>query len=272
MRDQLKIRAEHLARVRAFFSERDVLEVDTNLLRKCPAIDATIDPIKTSHGYLVTSPEYAMKTLLSEGAGDIYQLSHVFRAEENGPWHSNEFSMIEYYRLGMSFSAFIDEVAELIQLFTGPLPVRRLTYHEALDLYPGPAVPPDPSWDADTALNYRFAHIEEYLGQGELTVITDYPASQAALARVEKTAQRFEFYYRSIELCNGYDEVTQASEVRSRLLAQNALRNEPLPVDEDFLNALDLPPCCGVALGFDRLLALHQNSQTIHMQKSLALA
>ena len=82
MRDQLKIRAELLARVRAFFSERDVLEVDTNLLRKCPAIDATIDPIKTSHGYLVTSPEYAMKTLLSEGAGDIYQLSHVFRADE----------------------------------------------------------------------------------------------------------------------------------------------------------------------------------------------
>lgn len=269
MRDQLQIRAELLAQVRMFFAERDVLEVDTNLLRKCPAIDATIDPIKTTHGYLVTSPEYAMKTLLSNGSGDIYQLSHVFRAEESGPWHSNEFTMIEYYRLGMSLDAFIDEVAKLIQLFTGPQPVRKLTYHEALRLYPEPTTAPDPSWDADTALNYRFAHIEEHLGQGELTVITDYPASQAALARVEKTAKRFEVYYRSIELCNGYDELTDASELRSRLLKQNALRNAPLPVDEGFLNALDLPLCCGVALGFDRLLALHQNLSTIHMQKSL---
>lgn len=270
MRNQLQTRAKLLAQVRTFFSERDVLEVDTDLMRKCPAIDATIDPIKTSHGYLVTSPEYAMKMLLSNGSGDIYQLSHVFRAEESGPWHSNEFTMIEYYRLGMSLDAFIDEVANLVQLFTGPQPVRRLTYHEALELYPEPTTAPDPSWDANTALNYRFAHIEEHLGQGELTVITDYPASQAALARVEKTAKRFEIYYKSIELCNGYDELTEPEELRSRLLGQNALRDKPLPVDEDFLNALDLPPCCGVALGFDRLIALNQNLSTIHTQKNLA--
>ncbi len=254
-----------LAQVRTFFAARDILEVDTNLMRDYPAIDATIDPIKTSHGYLVTSPEYAMKTLLSQNSGDIYQLSHVFRAEEHGPWHANEFTMIEYYRLNMSLLDFISEVAELVQLFTGPQPIRTLTYNEALSSYPPPETPPDPSWDNDTALNYRFAHIEPHLGQGELTVITDYPSSQAALARTANgTAKRFEIYYQSVELCNGYDELTDAQALRSRLLAQNAQRSEPLPVDEPFLQALDLPPCCGVALGFDRLLALHQNTSTIH--------
>ena len=203
-----------------------------------------------------------MKTLISQGSGDIYQLSHVFRANEQGPWHSCEFTMIEYYRIGMKYRDFMHEVADLVELFTGTLPRRILTYDEALNLIPTPD--PDPSWDNDTALNFRFTHIEPHLGQDELTIITDYPLTQAALAKTTTTAQRFEIYYRGVELCNGYDELTDPAIYKERLIQQNTLRSEPLPLDNSFLDSLNMPPCCGVALGFDRLLALHTHSSTIH--------
>lgn len=253
-----------LAQTRQFFADRNILEVDTNLLTDHPAIDCHITPISTPHGHLITSPELAMKNLLSQGIGDIYQISHVFRAFEQGTWHHPEFTMIEYYRLDIPFRSFIDETAMLIQLFLGPLPIQTSTYKEIflahlnLDPFTAPLptlqkLAPIAASPRDTYLDYLLSHhIEPHLGLNNLTVITDYPPSQAALAKTENgTAQRFEIYHQGRELCNGYNELTDPDEYKKR----------NLPHSDKCQSILSkLPPCCGVAIGFDRLLALRNKT------------
>lgn len=283
----LAFRASSLSMVRTFFAERSVMEVDTNVLSPYAPIDLHIDVMKveTGHGkigYLHTSPEYAMKKLLSQGSGDIYQLGHVFRAGEEGLLHSPEFTMLEWYRVGMDFVPFIDETLDLIRLFFGPLKKEIISYREALLRFAGVDLdgslekaheiePSSENWDRDTKLDLLFTHlVEPKLGQGALTVITDYPSSQAALAKkamVEghEVAKRFEVYFEGVELANGYDELTDAKEQRARLIEENDNRievgKESLPIDEEFLAALEsgIPECCGVAVGFDRLVILASN-------------
>ena len=274
-----------LAATRHFFAQRDVLEADTNILSETAPVDAYIDVMrvemgKNKIGYLHTSPEYGLKKLLANGSGDIYQLGHVFRANEEGPIHMPEFTMLEWYRIGMSYETFIEETLDLIRLFLGNLPSEILTYREAIqkhahcdyvhdnlspyiDSYSESAQ----KWDRDTQLTLLFSHlVEPHLGDGKLTVITDYPATQAALAKTAivdgiQVAKRFEVYYRGIELANGFDELTNGSEQRVRFEAENAKRlsmgKDLLPIDEEFIEALNqLPECCGVAVGFDRLMLL----------------
>jgi lysyl-tRNA synthetase class 2 len=273
-----------LAAARRFFAEKDVLEVDCPALGLGASIDAHIDVMNVNlgngkTGYLHTSPEYEMKRLLAAGSGDIYQLSHVFRAGEQGRLHHPEFTMVEWYRCGMTFSDFIKETLDFCRLFLGPLPATHICYREALQKYAGidylHATPADlaaltqhPEWDKDTSLEYITSfHVEPHLGKDQLCVLTDYPASQAALAQTkwkgeEHVAERFEIYYRSIELANGYHELTDAKEQRQRFEESNQEREnlgkESLPLDEPFLQAMEhgLPECCGVAVGFDRLLML----------------
>ncbi len=280
----LKKRAEMLAKVRAFFAKRHVLEVDTPALSHASSIDAHIDPMFVHpNGYLHTSPEYGMKRLLAEGSGDIYQLSHVFRCEEIGRLHNPEFMLLEWYRVSMPLTVFIEETLELCGLFCPSLPYSVLSYEAAfkrhLDLdirnitvesltgqYDIP-----PSDDLDTLLNYLWGiYVEPELGQGEFTVITPYPASQAALSQVVgEHAMRFEIYHLGIELANGYQELTDAKIQEERLINENKKRvllgKEPLPIDMHFVNALKsgLPPCCGVAVGFDRLLMLHLKASSL---------
>lgn len=271
-----------LALVRTFFSDRNVLEADTNILRPCAPVDAHIDIMKVEMGggkvgYLHSSPEYELKKLLALGSGDIYQLGHVFRAEEEGPWHSPEFTMLEWYRVGMSYEDFIEETLALFRLFLGPIPAQILTYREAfqqignidylgeLSSYALEFADGADQWDRDTQLNLLFSHVVEPKLQ-ELTVIMDFPASQAALAKttlVDGTlvARRFEVYYRGIELANGFEELTDSKEQKLRLVKENekrqALGKQPLPIDEEFVACVDsLPDCCGVAVGFDRLVKL----------------
>ncbi|HUD02211.1 MAG TPA: amino acid--tRNA ligase-related protein, partial [Rhabdochlamydiaceae bacterium] len=131
-----------LAKVRAFFAEREILEVDTPILSHAAPVATHIDVMSVNlqngkKGYLHTSAEYAMKRLLSEGSGDIYQLSHVFRYEEAGRLHNPEFTMIEWYRIGVSFQFLIDETLELIRLFVGDLPVQAHTYSGAFKKFAG---------------------------------------------------------------------------------------------------------------------------------------
>lgn len=285
-----------LARTRVFFSEKNVLEVDTPLLNKAAPIDTHIDVMQvqvapSQVGYLHTSPEYALKRLLSEGSGDIYQLSHVFRAGEIGPLHSPEFTMIEWYRTHLSYQAFIEEALQLIRLFLGSLPSETLTYHDALQKYAGVNSTSTSNeqlyasarrhnihissgaatWDRDILLTLLFSFlVEPHLGNNCLTVICDYPSSQAGLAKTEEEiAYRFEIYARGIELANGYDELLDAQEQRKRLHAANkqriSLGKDPLPIDEEFLAALErgLPNCCGVAVGFDRLMLLRHNASCL---------
>lgn len=292
-REIVQRRSLMLRRARRFFSERGVLEVDCPLLSTRAAVDAHIDLIsalyqKETPCFLHSSPEYGMKRLLVEGVGDIYQLSHVFRDGEWSRKHNPEFMMAEWYRLGVSLEAMINETADFIRLFLGPLPSRTVTYRDLFLDFTGldyvkateeslfayvqqkgiPTYQGIVEEGKDALLNLILAvEIEPKLGIGELLVLAYYPASQAALAKKERrgdeeVAKRFEIYYKGVELANGYHELGDAHEQRERLLEANNSRQKlgkrPLPIDERFLQALEkgLPDCCGVAVGFDRLMML----------------
>jgi len=294
----LAVRSLMMSKVRSFFAQKGVIEVDTPILSPAAPIDAHIDVMEVnmghgSVGYLHTSPEYGLKKLLAAGSGDIYQLSHVFRQNEEGPLHRPEFMMLEWYRVGMDYSHFIEETLDLIRLFVGPKSAQILTYRGAfqealgIDIFQENdfamvaknhqiEVSSDAkNWDKDTWLTLLFSHlIEPHLGQDSLCVITEYPASQAALAKTalvdeSLVARRFEVYFKGIELANGFDELTDAKEQRQRFEEENAHRlrlgKKALPIDESFLAALEsgLPDCCGVAVGFDRLMMLHLNEEKI---------
>lgn len=272
MSREFKARARALARTRAFFDERRIYEVDTPSLSPLPALDAYIDPIGAEGGYLHTSPEYEMKKMIADGSGDIYYLGHVFRKEEIGRLHNSEFTMIEYYRVGKSLDFLIDESIELISTFLGSHPITQMSYEEALSLY---GAPHDTEELAQTSLSPQelthltwATHVEPKL-EG-LTVITPFPASEAALSKVvDGQAMRFEIYYEGIELANGYDELNCSEEQKKRFIEANMNREGQnkgsLPIDETFLAALDqLPPCVGVAIGFDRLLQIELGAPSIH--------
>lgn len=275
-----------LAQARAFFAKRGVLEVDTGALVKCPPNDSHIDVIGTDqdNSYLHTSPEYAMKRLLAEGLGDCYFLGHVFRKGELGSLHNPEFTMVEWYRVGISFGAMIQETCGFLSLFFGPKPIRLLSYREAFERYVGIDYSRAPlselqrlthsTWPRDTCIYYLMTHqIEPRLGRGELTALTNFPPDQAALACVvekngEPVAERCEIYHEGIELTNGFHELADADELRCRFAEKNRARlaegKEPYALDEKFLAALQtLPDCCGMALGFDRALMLRHKLQSI---------
>jgi lysyl-tRNA synthetase class 2 len=290
---RLQDRALFLQKARSFFYDRGILEVDTPILSKTAPIDEHIDIMKVipndgETGYLHSSPEYAMKRLLCEGIQDIFQLGHVFRQGEHGALHNPEFTMVEWYRIGMDFLPFIEETIEFIRLFLGPLGCDFLTYREAFfratQIDPMKATVEDllevvVAHGFDLSVNIEkekdiLLHllmgfvVEPHLGKDKLTVVMDYPASQAALAAVEEkqgeyVAKRFEVYYQGIELGNGYLELTDADQQEQRLRQANEKRmekgRESLPLDCHFIAALQkgMPPCCGVAVGFDRLLQLH---------------
>ncbi len=295
----LRDRAVMLAQARAFFEARGVCEVDCPLLSASASVDAHIDLIPAQpqgeRRYLHSSPEYGMKRLLTEGFGDIYQLSHVFRDEEYGVKHNPEFTMAEWYRSGFAFTEMIQETIDFIRLFFGPLSSEIISYREAfqrfaaidyvkassddllhyirnegIETYPGVE-----HEGKDALLNLILAcKIEPKLGAEALCVLAYYPSTQSALARTcwrgdEKASERFEVYYKGVELANGYHELADSIEQRQRLEEANQARKSMgkcvLPIDENFLKALTagLPDCCGVAVGFDRLMMLRHDQKDI---------
>jgi lysyl-tRNA synthetase class 2 len=296
----LKDRAFMLSQSRAFFAARNVIEVDCPILTKGASIDAHIDLIPSIYAnqetrYMHSSPEYGMKRLLSDGISDIYQLSHVFRDGEVSPKHNPEFMMAEWYRLGFSFENMMAETLDFIRLFLGALPGSTITYREAIlkfagfdyttisiedlmlflkekNLIPYEGIEEE---GKDALLNIILgAFVEPHLGKGELCVLSHYPATQAALAITrqkedELVAERFEVYFEGLELANGYHELVNAKEQRARFVEANATREslgkKSLPLDESFLKALEkgLPDCCGVAVGFDRLMMLRHRTANI---------
>ena len=287
-----------LANARQFFADRNVLEVDCPALSAYPTIDSNIDVIPayvtpSEIGYLHTSPEYAMKQLLTAGLGDIYYLGHVFRQGEIGRLHNPEFTMAEWYRVGFSFEQMIQETCDFIALFLCPQPVRHLSYRKAFETYVGvdytrapiadllaaarrfPLSPDADQWSRTALVHFLLTHaIEPQLGQHELTVLLDYPPQEAALACViekdsERVAERFEVYSQGVELSNGYHELADGDEVRRRFQEENVLRAQAgkpaYPLDEAFLSALgpQFPDCCGVSVGVDRLLLLRHKAKTL---------
>jgi lysyl-tRNA synthetase class 2 len=215
-------------------------------------------------GYLQTSPEYQLKRLLAAGAPSVYQLGPVYRAGETGRRHNPEFIMLEWYRLGYTDRDLMAEVAALVDLVLGPADYLTLTYAEVAGraLAPGET---SPGLSARQRLDLQFALGLETL-TGARVFVTDYPADQAALARLREddpaVAARFELVVDGLELANGYYELSDPVALRRRFekdLAERRAAGQPEPpLDERLLAAMEagLPECSGVALGFDRLLML----------------
>lgn len=285
--------------VREFFRERAVLEVETPVVLSSTVTDPQIASLEvdvTPRRYLQTSPEYAMKRLLAAGSGDIYQICHTFRAGERSSLHNPEFTMVEWYRSGFDLQKIMTETAALVaQLLSMPqaqvLPVEFLSYNEAfralgidaletptqqlagLCLQHGLASQSATSALRDDLLDFLIAtQVGPRLGQGRITCLHHYPASQAALAQLDadpRTALRFEVYVQGMELANGFVELANASEQHARFEMDRQQRvDRGLPdikPDARLLSALEngLPDCAGVALGFDRVVMLATRAATI---------
>jgi len=286
-RGALARRAALLARTRAFFAARGVLEVTTPCLAEAcvqdpglSIVEATFPAAPNRRLFLQPSPEAAMKRLLAAGSGAIYQLGPAFRAGEHGARHNPEFTLLEWYRPGFDLGALIAEVDALLDALLGRPPGRVVSYRDAfahavgldplragdaaLRAAAGEAGANDPgALDRDALLDLLFSHrVEPALGAGVVHV-TGFPASQASMARVDaETCRRVEVYVDGVELANGYEEITRADEQRARFerdARERAARGMPaLPLDEALLAALahGLPASSGIALGFDRLAML----------------
>ena len=290
----LRRRAEIVAAVRAFFATRNVLEVDTPVMSNAAVSDPYIDTIECRYQplvggeveakYLQSSPEYAMKRLLASGSGAIYQISKAFRNGEVGRRHNPEFSMLEWYRPGYDHRQLMNEVAELLLPLLGIAESVQYSYAQVFVKHLG--VDPhsasvaelqaiaaehiDSDYEDDNRdnwLNLLMSHVIEPRLKNEGAVfVYDYPASQAALAKVSQddqgraVAERFELFVKGVELANGYHELTDAAEQARRFNADNQQRcaeNLPQrPTDDLLVAALKqgMPGCAGVAVGIDRLV------------------
>jgi lysyl-tRNA synthetase class 2 len=306
-RSALKRRAAMLAEIRRFFAGRGVLEVETPALSSAAVSDPTIHSLGASAPqlgwpelYLHTSPEFAMKRLLAAGIGDIYQICRVFRDGELGRWHQPEFTLLEWYRLDFDDAALMQELAALLrELIPARLsgPTQQLTFAAAFEAALGLG-PETPSQLIATALAARgidapagLSHpalidlafgtvVARALDPDALTFITDFPLEQAALARLKPgnppRAARFEAFCGGLELANGFAELTDAREQHRRFEAELAERRRQglpcAPLDREFLAALEagLPPCAGVAVGLDRVVALALGINEIASGMSLA--
>ena len=289
----VRLRAQTLRQIRAFFDERDVLEVDTPLLGSATVTDVQIVSLETRYRspaepnarrvFLQTSPEFAMKRLLSAGYGPIYQVCKAFRDGEEGALHNPEFTILEWYRPGYDHHEMMDEVEDLIASVLGLRPSIRLSYRDAFRRWAnvdpsrcsledlrsrasafGLDAATAASADRDTCLDMLLTRaLQPQMGE-LLVFIYDFPKTQAALARIRPgnppVGERFELFVNGIELANGYHELTDAKEQRQRFrwdLAQRKQAGLPtVPIDRRFLRALQcgLPASAGVALGVDRLL------------------
>ena len=293
-------RAKLISRVRRFFENKSVIEVETPLLCHSTVTDVHLDPFETSFNYstntsfnnkqtmfLQTSPEFCMKRLLASGYQSIFQICKAFRNEGQGRYHNPEFTMLEWYQIGYTQHQLMNEVSELLSdilkctvsdfityqnvfiKFTGidPLKTSKVELLEYIKINGKMS-----EWllsenNIDTLLQFILSEfIEDNIGKTTPCFIYNFPVSQASLAKVSEydsnTAQRFECYYKGVELVNGFCELTDPVEQMDRFNADNELRErlklDKRSIDTKFINALEsgIPDCSGVAMGIDRLLML----------------
>ena len=258
-----------MARVRDFFVRRNALEVETPVLSAYGGTDPQLDyfEIEDPKRFMMTSPEFHMKRLLAAKFGDIFQITKSFRKDEFGGHHNNEFSMVEWYRVGMPQDklAGVNPFCEKLTDFADACRAREIPVPEKSE-----TLTREDWWD------YLMVFlVEPALASNGPEFILDYPPSQAALAQTYVDnegytwARRFELFVNQVELCNGYTELTDPVEQRRRFYADLEIRkgmNKPLPpIDERFLAALEsgMPACSGVALGLDRLFMLALGKEEI---------
>jgi elongation factor P--(R)-beta-lysine ligase len=287
--------------IRDFFHTRGVMEVETPLLSHSIGTDPNLHPISAQYQahphansaemYLQTSPEFAMKRLLANGSGPIFQLCKAFRNGESGARHNPEFTMLEWYRPGFTLEQLMDEVEALVSTVLGETKYVRTSYrqlfldHLAIDPFTSATtlladiVKQNVETAGDlnnrnTLLDLLYSHVIEPNLQDAIFIF-NYPASQAALARITEdeadnsVALRFELVMQGMEIANGYDELADAQEQDKRFAADQSVRKlNTLPVysaDQRLLAALEhgMPACAGVALGVDRLLMLQTGTTNI---------
>ena len=293
--------------IHTYMQQQDVLEVLTPALSVAGTTDPNIHSFRVDQSFLHTSPEFAMKRLLAAYARDIYQIATVFRAAEQGRNHNAEFALLEWYRVGMNHLQLIDDVCALLETvfkqfdhaWSEPVTLRytdavakickkpfsHITVTDVAQVFSDNerSYPPAIGSDLDAALDLL---VDEFIvadfADTQITVIKDYPASQAALAKLSRDedgliiAERFEIYWGQLELANGFHELTDATEQRQRFIQDQQVREHrgqmPIPLDEHLLQALahGLPDCAGVALGLDRLLMALCGEK--HIDKVLAFS
>ncbi len=284
---RLRERARLLQRTRAFFAARDVLEVEVPVLQSGANLDRGIDPfaVDTPQGrrYLATSPEHFLKRLVAAGYGDVWSLAPAFRCDEHGARHNPEFRMLEWYRVGWDDHALRSETVELLAaLCDVDTTTEVLSYRQALQRHAGvdPLADSTASLAAGLRADERSAcagdralvldllmarHVQPALPPDRWSVIVDFPADQAAQARLRHAADgstvaaRFEVYRGELELANGYHELDDRDELERRFTAECAARPDTAPaLDTRYLAAMrsGLGPCAGVAVGFDRVCML----------------
>jgi lysyl-tRNA synthetase class 2 len=293
----LRHRADLYQKIRQFFAERSVLEVETPLLCQYTVTDPHIDsfsvPINShKHYFLQTSPEYAMKRLLAAGSGAIYQITKSFRIGESGSQHNPEFTMLEWYRPGFNHHDLMGELDELLQFTIHSKPAEKISYRDLflkyLNIDPLTATVEKlktiitdhkinidaTDFDYDTALQVLLSHlIEPSMGIEKPLFLYDFPLSQAALSKIRHdqypVAERFELYINGSEIANGFHELTDADEQEKRFKANQLAReknHQTIPeIDHFFIDALKsgMPDCAGVAVGLDRLLMQYAKTNKI---------
>lgn len=313
--DNAKKRAKLLAKIRQFFSARDVVEVETPALSQGTVTDVNLDALTSQYNfladspisesdtlYLQTSPEFHMKRLLASGYGCIYQIAKAFRHEAYGNHHNPEFTMLEWYRIGFNQFDLMYEVDDLLQATIDSTEAQFTSYqdifiqcvdidplsasYEALALFiieqKKAAEWLFESGDKDLLLQFIFSEIiEPKIGQQAPQFIYNFPVAQASLAKISeddsRVAERFECYYQGVELANGFNELTDATEQQKRFEEDNLKRKQKglsqRTIDDNFIDALKhgLPQCSGVALGIDRLVMIALNVNNIQDIQSFSI-
>jgi lysyl-tRNA synthetase class 2 len=281
----LALRAVVLSSVRRFFEDRDFVEVETPAIVPSPGLDMHLEafevrtPKGEPAGWLATSPEYQMKRLLSAGAERIFQLCRSYRGEEHGRHHEREFTMLEWYRADATSDDVIRDTEELVAFVANALdqpapdlqpPWQQVTVEEALQFHGSVELEPL-IHDEEQFFRVWAERVQPRLGNERPIVVTDWPSSMASLARLKPNgmADRFEVFFRGVELCNGFGELTDAAEQRRRFVQDQANRQAAgvpvYPIDERFLEDLErgMPQSGGNALGVDRLLMLLVGADSI---------
>lgn len=282
----LQTRAKIIQSMRLFFIEQGFLEVETPLRIPAPAPEEHIEAIRSEDWFLQTSPELCMKQLMAGGYPQIFQIGKCFRAGERGDRHLPEYTMLEWYVAGFDYQQLMTQCEEMIWAIASDLeiteinrqnknvslspPWERITVADAFLQYAPVSV--DDAMARDIFDEMLVDYIEPQLGVGRPTFIYDYPVALAALAKLKdnhsSVSERFELYIGSMEIANGFSELTDAKEQRRRFedaLKKRAGKNRAhYNMPEKFLQALDnLPPCAGIALGIDRLVMIMTGASSI---------
>ncbi|MCY3542256.1 MAG: EF-P lysine aminoacylase EpmA [Gammaproteobacteria bacterium] len=287
--ENLQQRAEILWKVREFFRQRGICEVQTPVVGSHTVTDLNIESVRLANGnFLQTSPEYFLKRLLAAGMPSCYQLGPVFREGEAGRWHNTEFTMLEWYRLGFNTSELRQEVKEMIELVLGPCDVREYTFRDLLfyefqvDCYEATDQELHKVARANGfSTDFRRADVLDFIYSATIEnrresryFVVDFPLESCALAEVREidghlVADRFELIVEGLEIANGYNELRDPVELKNRMEHDQKLRREldrlHIEKDKRLLAAMDagLPQCSGVAVGLDRLVALSLGAKDI---------